>query len=403
MEKDVMKDIMNDVKKYQKAEKLKKWRDEVEPIPWYFDGLENLCDRIHPGKLFLQVSDVKQLSLDTKLFRFISAKPKKLLAPFRSGQYIGLTVEINNIKTSRPYSLASSPNQLAYYELGIKKKEGGFVSPYLFENLKVGDILESTEPMGNFYHNPIFHGNDLVFIAGGSGITPFVSILRDISERVLPLNVWLFFGCLTEKDILFRDELDEIQERRPNIKIKYILSEPKPEWTGARGFISKEEILNKIGSIKGKFFYIVGNRAMYQFIQAELQALEISRHRIIYEAYGVPDDVTKIMGWPEEIDASKKIHITVDLIRKGKKETAIIEASCVEPLLNSLERARILGYQLDNGCRSGECALCRTKMRSGKIFVPPEVIIRESDQEFGFIHPCVSYPISDVHIDLSLT
>ncbi|MHA1490977.1 MAG: flavin reductase family protein [Promethearchaeota archaeon] len=403
MEKDVMKDIMKDVKKYQKAEKLKKWRDEVEPLPWYFDGLENLCDRIHPGKLFLQVSDVKQLSLDTKLLRFISAKPKKLLAPFRPGQYIGLTVEINGVRTSRPYSLVSSPNQLAYYELGIKKKERGFVSTYLFEHVKIGDILESTEPMGNFYHNPIFHGKDLVFIAGGSGITPFVSILRDISERVLPLNVWLFFGCLTEKDILFRDELEEIQEQRPNIKIKYILSEPKPEWTGACGFITKEEILKDINSIKGKFFYIVGNRAMYQFMQAELKALGIPRHKIIYEAYGVPDDVTKIMGWPEEIDTSNKIHITVDLIRKGKKETAVIKALCVEPLLNSLERADITGVHIENACRSGECALCRTKMISGKIFVPPEVVIRESDQEFGFIHPCVSYPISDVHLDLSLT
>jgi len=394
---------MEDIKKYQKAEKLKKWQEEVQPIPWYFDGLESLHDRIHPGKIVLQVSDIKELSGDTKLFRLISAKPNKPLPPFRAGQYIGLTVEINGVRTSRPFSVLSSPNQLAFYDLGVKKKEGGFVSPYLFENIKVGDLLEATEPMGEFYYNPIFHGNDLVFIAGGVGITPFMSLLRDITERVLPLNIWLIFGCLTEKDILFREELDDIQSRRGNIKIKYILSEPEEEWSGICGFITKEEILKTIDSPKDKYFYIVGSRDMYQFIQRELNKLGVPRHRALYEIYGVPDDVTKIIGWPEEVDNSKIIQITVEMLQQGRKEKKVIEASCVEPLLNSLERAKELGINIDSGCRSGQCALCRTKILSGKIFVPPDVTLREIDQEYGFIHPCISYPITDIHLDLTLT
>ncbi|MFW9973327.1 MAG: hypothetical protein ACFFDF_24295, partial [Candidatus Odinarchaeota archaeon] len=99
------KELMNDVKKYQKLEKLKKWRDEVAPLPWYFDGFENLCDRIHPEKQILQVTDINPLSKDTKLFRFVSARSNKPLAPFRAGQYIGLMIEINGVKTSRPFSL----------------------------------------------------------------------------------------------------------------------------------------------------------------------------------------------------------------------------------------------------------------------------------------------------------
>jgi hypothetical protein len=122
------KEIMKDVKNYQKLEKLKKMREEVQQIPWYFDGLENLCNRIHPEKQFLQVTDIEELSEDTKLYRFISAKPNKPLAPFRAGQYIGLIVEINGVRTSRPLSLVSSPNQLSYYELAVKRKENGFVS-----------------------------------------------------------------------------------------------------------------------------------------------------------------------------------------------------------------------------------------------------------------------------------
>lgn len=395
--------MMKDIKKYQEAEKIKKWREKAQQIPWYYDGLENLCDRLHPEKQALRVTDIKELSWDTKLYRFISANPKKLLAPFRAGQYIGLTVEINGVRTSRPYSLVSSPNQLSYYELGIKKKEGGFVSPYIFENLKVGEVLEATGPLGEFYYNPLFHGTNLVFIAGGCGITPFISMLRDISERALPLNVWVIFGCLTEKDLLFRDVLEDIQTRRSNIRVKYILSEPEPEWKGACGFITKNEILNFIDKVEDKFFYIVGSRDMYKFIQDELKSLNIPLHRAIYEAYGVPDDITKVMGWPKELDSSKPFKITIDFMEQGKTQQKTIEALPVEPILNSIEREVGLGLKIESGCRSGQCALCRTKLVSGKVFVPPEVTIREVDEDYGFIHPCISYPITDVRLDLTLT
>ncbi|MFX1501650.1 MAG: FAD-binding oxidoreductase [Promethearchaeota archaeon] len=396
------KEIMNDAKKYQKLEKLKKWRDEVEPLPWYFDGLENLCERIHPDKQILQVTDIKQLSKDTKLFRFVSARSNKPLAPFRAGQYIGLMVDINGVKTSRPFSIVSSPNQIAYYELGVKRKEGGFVSNYLLDNIKIGDILEATGPLGDLYYNRIFHETDLVFIAGGSGITPFISMLRYITEQNLKLNVWLFYGCLTEEDILLRDILEDIQTRRPNIRIQYILSEPEKTWNGACGYITKGMVLDAIKSTENKFFYIVGNRAMYSFIQEQLEGLKIPKHRIIYELYGVPDDITEVIGWPKEIISSKSVKATIDFIKGGKRVKEIIEVSCVEPLLNSLEREKDLGLIINTGCRSGACALCRTKLKSGKIFIPPEVVIREIDQEYGYIHPCVSYPITDIHIDLTL-
>ena len=394
---------MEDIKKYQQAEKFKKKREQLQTIPYYYDGLERLCDRIHPKKQLLRISDIKELSHDTKLFRFVSEKPNKPLAPFRAGQYIGLSVEINGVRTSRPYSLVSSPNQLAYYELGIRKKLGGFVSPHLVDNAKVGDLFESTEPMGNLYYNPIFHGKNLVFIAGGCGITPFISFLRDITEKMIPLNIWLIYGALTEKDILFRNELENMRSRRNNLKIKYILSEPEPDWTGACGFITKDIISSDIGSLNDKYFYIVGNRAMYGFIQQELNALGIPRHKTYFEAFGVPDDITKVMGWPEEVKSNDKVQIKLIYRKNGREVKEIYEAFCSEPLLNSIEKITQEEILIENGCRSGECALCRTKMISGKVFVPPEVTIRDMDKQFGFIHPCVSYPLTNLEIDLTLT
>ena len=394
---------MEDIKKYQQAEKLKKKREELQTIPYYYDGLERLCDRIHPKKQLLRISDIKELSHDTKLFRFVSEKQNKPLAPFRAGQYIGVSVEINGVRTSRPYSLVSSPNQLAYYELGIRKKTGGFVSPHLVDNAKIGDLFESTEPMGNLYYNPIFHGKNLVFIAGGCGITPFISFLRDITEKTVPLNIWLIYGALTEKDILFRNELEDMQSRRNNLKIKFVLSEPESDWTGACGFITKDMISSDIGALNNKYYYIVGNRAMYGFIQQELNILGIPRHKTYFEAFGVPDDITKVIGWPEEVKPSDKVQIKLIYRNNGREVKETYEASCVEPLLNSIEKLTRDELLIENGCRSGECALCRTKMISGKVFVPPEVTIRDVDKKHGFIHPCISYPLTNLEIDLTLT
>jgi len=275
------------------------------------------------------------------------------------------------------------------------------VSCYLFDHAHVGDTFEVTEPLGSLYYNQLFHRDELVFIAGGCGITPFISMLLDISERLLPLKITVIYGCLTEKDILFRDLLEDLQSRRSNIKIHYVLSEPDSDWEGECGFITRDLIQKFVGALKNRYFYVVGNRAMYQFIEPELATLGIDRHRTFYEAFGVPDDITKVIGWPNAIDTSNKVKITLRYRELNIEKTAEFEAFCTEPLLNSIERQKIPSIQIKNGCRSGECALCRTKMDEGKVFVPPNVTVREVDSDYGFIHPCISYPLTDLQLDLT--
>lgn len=394
--------MMEDIKKFRKVEKIKKWSEKVQKIPVYLDKFERLNERLHPESQELRITDIQDLSKDTKLYRFVSNNPKKPLAPFRAGQYIGLTVIINGIRTVRPYSLVSSPNQIAYYELGIKRKIGGFVSPYILDNAHIGDIFEATEPLGQFYHNPLFHGNNLVFIAGGCGITPFISMLRNFTELDYPTNIELLYGCLTELDILFREELEDLRKRRKNFDVKYILSEAHSEWGGLCGFITKDIIATNIDSYKEKFYYICGSREMYQFILEELNQLEVPRHHIIFETFGVPDDITKIIGWPSDLNNSNNFQITIEYTQNGKDKKDIFTANCTEPLLNSLEREKSSEMNIKSGCRSGVCALCRTKLVSGEVFVPPEVTVREADKDFNYIHPCISYPIDDLHLDLRM-
>ena len=91
-------------------------------------------------------------------------------------------VEIGGVRTSRPYSISSPPTQTAYYDITVRRVEDGVVSNYLLDQVKMGDILESSGPAGEFYHKPIFHEKTMVCIAGGCGITPFMSMIREILE-----------------------------------------------------------------------------------------------------------------------------------------------------------------------------------------------------------------------------
>jgi ferredoxin-NADP reductase len=84
---------------------------------------------------------------------------------------------LNGIRTSRPYSISSSPDETAYYDITIRRVEGGFVSHYLLDSTKIGNTMQISSPAGNFIHNPIIHIINL-FYCRGSGITPFKSMIQ---------------------------------------------------------------------------------------------------------------------------------------------------------------------------------------------------------------------------------
>ena len=341
---------------------------------------------LHPKRIGLKVSEVRKETQSAKSFRLVS--PDGYLPPFQAGQYINLSVDVGGVRTSRPYSISSPPNQNGYYEIAVRRVEDGFVSSHLLETVKVGDRLESTGPTGNFFHNPLFHGNDLVFLAGGSGITPFMSMIREVTDRGLSRKIHLIYGSRNPDDMIFGEELEERASLHENFKLTSVISEPLAGFEGFTGFISARLMKDVLGSVEGKTFYLCGPEAMYTFCLPELLKLQVSARKIRMEVFGPPKDVTAQPGWPEMVSADSRFQVTV----KSKKR---IDARAGEPLMISLERA---GIVIPASCRSGECSLCRTKLLSGKVFQPPGAKLRKSDRTYGYIHPCVAYPLQDLEI-----
>jgi ferredoxin-NADP reductase len=347
--------------------------------------VKSIVELYHPKKMRLKVREILDETPSTKTFRF--ERVDRSLPPFRAGQYVNLFMDVDGVLTSRPYSISSSPES-KFLDLTIQQKPGGFVTRYLLSELKVGDELQSTGPKGHFYHEPLIDGRDLVFLAGGSGITPFMSMIRSLLQQKDAPEIHLLYGSRTPEDVIFGEELASLVEAHSNLDYTLVISDPPEGYSGVRGFLDASLIREQIGDVQGKTFYICGPNVMYGFCLDELAELGVPRHRIRREAYGPPDDVTKEPGWPENLSAETVFMVDV-------QDYKAIQAPAGEPLMNSLERHGIVVRAV---CRSGECSACRIRLLSGKVFMPSQVALRESDRTYGYIHACVAYPLEDLKI-----
>jgi ferredoxin-NADP reductase len=342
--------------------------------------------RLHPKRLTLRVSEILQQTPSARTLRLVS--PERTLPPFLAGQYISLHLEIKGIRTSRPYSLSSPPNQTGFYDLTIRRVEGGLVSNFLLDQVQKGDILYSSGPEGHFYYNPLFHDRTMVCLAGGSGITPFMSMIREVLECGLDREIYLFYGNRTLEEAIFHTRLEDLAGRFDNFHYFPVIENPPEGYEGLIGLISGALIKNALGRLEDKTFYLCGPQAMYEYCLPELEGLGIPKRKIRQEVYGPPNDITRAPHWPEEVSGEQRFRISI-------KDRVVVEVKAAEPLAASLENQGLL---LPTLCRSGECSQCRVKVLSGKVYQPAGALVRRSDRRFGYIHACAAYPLEDLEI-----
>ena len=346
----------------------------------------SIIDRLHPSRLLLRVSDILDESPSAKTLRLVL--PEGYLPPFQAGQYLSVVADIGPVRTSRPYSLSSPPNQRGCYDITVRNVENGFVAPHLLNQIGPDDMVETSAPSGSFCFNPLIHDRTSVFIAGGSGITPFMSMIREVVECGLDRTICLFYGNRSDTDILFHEELLRISRRFRRVTYVPVIETPSPRYEGAKGLITGALMKEVMGETGGRTYYLCGPPAMYDFCLSELDGLGIPRHKIRREMYGPAPDITHNPGWPPHIGRDTAFTVRI----RGRGE---IRARAGEPLLNSLERN---GIFVPAQCRSGECSLCRIKLISGRVFQPAGVLLRKSDRQFGYIHSCAAYPLEDLEI-----
>jgi len=342
--------------------------------------------RLHPARLALRVSRIVTETPSTKTFRMVPAEG--VLPPFQAGQYLALHLEAGGIRTNRPLSIASPPTQTAYYDLTVKRVPGGLVSNHLLDNVKEGDTLTASGPDGGFVYNPLIHGRRLVFIAGGSGMTPFMSMIREVCDRGLDRHITLIYGNRYEDDIIYHEELCTLAARHANLVYVPVIEQPEDGYNGERGIMTGALIERVAGALPGSMIYLCGPSAMYDFCLGELQTLGVPLRRIRREMFGPPVNVSLNPGWPAAVGED-------DCFKVSVVNGPAIEARAGTPLLNTFEQA---GLAPPSQCRAGECSLCRVRVLKGRVYQPAGVPLRQADRILGYVHACVSYPVEDLEI-----
>ncbi|NOZ00850.1 MAG: 2Fe-2S iron-sulfur cluster binding domain-containing protein [Deltaproteobacteria bacterium] len=345
------------------------------------------ADRIHPRAMNLRVVEIIDETPTTRTLRM--QRIDGPLPPFSAGQYVNVFITIDGVVTSRPYSISSAPG-VPHLDLTVRAKPGGFVSGHIFHKIAVGDELRTSGPSGWFRYERLIDGDDLVFIAGGSGITPFMGMLRGFAGRNDAPRIHLLYGSRTPEDVIFDKELKKLGPRLRGLKVTHVISEPPKGFSGVTGFLDADRIRKSVGNIEGKMFYLCGPGAMLDLCRAALKDLGVGMHRIRSELYGPPEDVTSIGAWPPNITADRVFQVQVE----GR---SAFDAAAGEPLINSLERN---GVVVPSVCRSGECSACRIRLLAGEVFMPPGTGVREADRSHGYVHACMAYPITDIRIRL---
>jgi ferredoxin-NADP reductase len=361
--------------------------------------VNELARRLHPPKLQLVVSEIREETATTRTFKLAPAAGSEIaeLPCFRAGQYLSLKVAVEGARITRPYSISSAPFEArgpdGFYEITIRRVEAGFLSEHVWSSWAVGTAVESSGPVGLFYHEPLRDAGKIVGLAGGSGITPFRSMAREIVYGDLDAELLLLYGSSDEGDIAFYDELEELEvESRGRIRIVYVLSCEAPSLEGCeQGFITAE-LIEKYADVPRSSFFVCGPEMMYRFLEGELAKLDLPPRRVRREVWGELLDVASHPGFPSEaVGRTFQIDVTMNGVRSE------IPARATEPVLVAMERANLA---TPSQCRSGECGYCRSLLLGGEVFVVTQSDHRRAaDRKLGYIHPCASYPLSDLELE----
>lgn len=351
-------------------------------------GANKLASLLHPAEQRLTIAEVIAHSGDAKTYILAGDH----LAPFRAGQYLSFRLTIGSSVLTRPYSISSSPKWAfeGKYAVTIKRQMDGFASPWILDNWNVGDVVYTSGPEGTFYYEPLRDAKHVVGLAGGCGITPFLSMAYAIRDGIEDFELTLLYGSRKECDILYHSELAKIAEETGKVKIVNILSDEHRDGYEF-GFITTERIRMVYGDELCSVF-LCGPAAMYTFVDKELEKLGLECKYIRHELYPAPASPENIPGYPGDPKSSYVLSVRI----YGESKEVPMQAN--ETVLAALERA---GFAAPSRCRGGECGFCRSKVISGKVFLPQALDHRRlADAATGYIHPCCAYPLGDLSIEV---
>lgn len=349
------------------------------------------------------ITEIKTETRDCRVLKFDIPEDLKKQLRYRAGQYFTLRVNIGGGSVQRAYSLCSAPYENKW-EVAVKKVPGGAFSEYVHNELRSGDSIEIMGPDGNFVLEADPESKRrYTFFAAGSGITPVISLIKDVLYRESASNVTLFYANKTKDDIIFKDELAALEKEYSNrFKVFHFLTRETHEKTLFCGRLNAKKcktlILNAILDIDNTDkFMLCGPEAMVFNIKTFLQEQGVVDSKIKFELFTTDasqKNKGKKTGTSGSTDKGKysKVRITLD------GSTTTIEVPYDD--MSILEWAMEYGLPVPYSCQSGTCSTCRARLLEGKVEMMVNFVLDEEEVAEGYRLTCQSLPKSEkIHLD----
>jgi len=341
----------------------------------------------------LKVREVVRETADTVSLYFEQPEP---YLEYKPGQFLTVVMEFDGKEQRRSYSLCTSPFVDPFPGISVKRVPGGLFSNFLAGKIFPGKTLNVLRPLGNFTTD--FHSKNkrhFFLIAGGSGITPMMGILKSALINEPNSKVTLLYCSRDEDQIIFKKALDELESQNPDrLHVIHNLSKPSGAWAGLQGRLTEATVLDLVQKVEAedgfqKEYFICGPEGIMDTATAVLQKIGVAKELVHTESfYSAAADKAQQEAAKGGVSGVMTRDVTVVL--EGEEHLVT-----VSPDKTILEAGLAVDLSMPYSCQSGLCTACRGKLLSGQVKMDEDAGLSENELAAGYILCCVSRPLTD--------
>jgi len=331
----------------------------------------------------LTITAIKEEATGFKTFVFGTDDARAIT--YKPGQYLTFVHQEHGTETRRSYSITSAPALQEPLAIGVKRVENGFFSRRLVDNAQIGDKLLTIGATGLFtLPDDLSKYKQVFLLAAGSGITPVFSLLKTILYTYPQLHVILLYSNSSRKNIIFREELDQLAERfSEQLQVEYLLSDA-PDLARARLYKDLLQLLLReyaVASYDQALFYLCGPVNYMRMCYYALRQIEVPKDNIRKESFST----TKVTARVTPPDTAP--HQVILRFRNQEYQLMVQYPQTI------LQAARKKGVPLPYSCEAGKCGSCAARCTQGQVWMSYNEVLTEKDLKKGLALTCVGYPV----------
>ena len=324
----------------------------------------------------LEVAGIVQETHDTRSFIFNVPAALRAQFVYQAGQFLTFEIPFNGMRIRRCYSLASAPEIDGWHKVTVKRVNGGRVSNWFNDTLKVGDKIAVQAPEGRFVIKRGETSRPLTLFGGGSGVTPVISILKS-ALYTTARNVLLVYANRDLASVIFKDELDLLEKRFPGrVRVHHHLDSEK-------GFLNVDSVKALVADRVDSDYYVCGPTPFMDAVEAALESLGVDHGDRFFERFVSPIDPDRKPVETAPAAPVGDVPASYEMMLEGKKITVPYKKG-----LTLLAAANAAGIKPPSSCEDGYCGCCMACKRSGALHMGSHEALTAADISKGWVLPC---------------